>query len=86
MLDTSRKAGPGRLTLTGMISLEPLTIGRLVFAGDGGMARVYASSPTGARVSFGGSPQLFQTGASWQTVPFVNVQHPHDLVMGLGAS
>jgi hypothetical protein len=86
MLAGSRKVGPGRLTVTGMMSLEPLTIGRFVYAGDGGMERVYASSPTGQRVSFGGSPQLFQTGESYQGVPFVNVQHPHDLVMGLGAT
>jgi hypothetical protein len=86
MLAAARKAGPGRLTLSGMLSLEPLTVGRFVFAGDGGMARVYAFSPTGARVAFGGSPQLFQTGESYQQVPYVNVQHPHDLFMGLGAS
>jgi hypothetical protein len=85
MLAGSREAGPGRLTLTGMLSLEPLTIGHLVYVGDGGMDRVYAFTPTGERVRFGGSPQLFQTGESWQTVPFVNVQHPHDLIMGLGA-
>jgi hypothetical protein len=82
----TRGAGPGRLTLTGMLSLEPLTIGRLVYAGDGGMTRQYAFSPTGERVSFGGSPQLFQTGESYQAVPFVNVQHPHDLIMALGAT
>ena len=64
MLAGTRKAGPGQLTLTGMLSLEPLTIGRLVYAGDGGMERVYAFSPTGERVPFGGSPQLFQTGES----------------------
>jgi hypothetical protein len=86
MLDGSRKAGAGRVTVTGMISLEPFTIGRLVYAGDSGMARVYASSPTGARVPFGGSPQLFQTGESYQGVPYVNVQHPHDLVMELGVT
>jgi len=86
MLAGSRKVGPGRLTVTGMMSLEPLTIGRLVYAGDGGMARVYAFSPTGQRVPFGGSPQVFQTGESYETVPFVNVQHPHDLVMNLGAT
>jgi hypothetical protein len=62
MASGSRNAGPGRLTLTGMASLEPLTIGRLVYAGDGGMTRQYSFSPTGERVSFGGSPQLFQTG------------------------
>ena len=86
MLAGTHGAGPGRLTVTGMLSLEPLTIGRLVYAGDGSMARVYSFSPTGQRVAFGGSPQLFQTGESWQGVPLVNVQHPHDLVMGLGVT
>jgi hypothetical protein len=86
MLAGTRKAGPGHLTLTGMLSLEPLTIGRLVYAGDGGMERVYAFSPSGERVPFGGSPQLFQTGESYQQVPYVNVQHPHDLFMSLGAT
>jgi hypothetical protein len=33
-----------------------------------------------------GSPQLFQTGESYQMVPLVNLQHPHDLLMGLGAT
>ena len=86
MLAGSRKTGPGRLTVTGMMSLEPLTIGRLVYAGDGGMERVYAFSQTGQRVPFGGSPQVFQTGESYQGVPFVSVQHPHDLVMNLGVA
>jgi len=81
MLSGSRKAGPGRLTVMGMLSLEPLTIGTFV---DAGGERVYAVSPTGERVRYGGSPQLFQTGESYQGAPFVNVQHPHDLVMGLG--
>ena len=35
---------------------------------------------------FGGSPQLFQTGESYQQIPLVNFQHPHDLIMGLGAT
>ena len=86
MASAAHKAGPGHLTLMAMLSLEPLTVGRLVYAGDGGMQRVFASSQTGAQVSFGGSPQLFQTGESWQGVPNVNVQHPHDLFMGLGAT
>jgi hypothetical protein len=86
MLAGTRKAGPGHLTVTGMLSLEPLTIGRFVYAGDDGMEGVYAFSPTGQRVPFGGSPQLFQTGESWQGAPFVNVQHPHDLIMGLGVT
>jgi hypothetical protein len=33
-----------------------------------------------------GSPQLFQTGESYKQVPLVNYQHPHDLVMALGAT
>jgi hypothetical protein len=32
-----------------------------------------------------GSPQLFQTGESYEGAPLVNFQHPHDLIMGLGA-
>lgn len=86
MASGSRKAGPGRLTLNGMMSLEPLTIGRLVWAGDGGGTRAYSYSPTGEQKPFGGSPQLFQTGESYLGAPLVNVQHPHDLFMGLGAT
>ena len=86
MLSGSRKVGPGRLTLTGMMSLEPLTIGRLVWAGDGGGTRAYSYSSTGEQKPFGGSPQLFQTGESYLGSPLVNVQHPHDLFMGLGAT
>lgn len=33
-----------------------------------------------------GSPQLFQTGESYKGTPLVNLQHPHDLLMGLGAT
>ena len=33
-----------------------------------------------------GSPQLFQTGETYQGVPLVNYQHPHDLFMELGAT
>jgi hypothetical protein len=33
-----------------------------------------------------GSPQVFQTGETYQQAPLVDYQHPHDLVMGLGAS
>ena len=86
MVSGSHKAGPGQLTLNGMFSAEPLTIGRLVWAGDDGKQRVYAYSQTGEQVPFGGSPQLFQTGESYQGVPFVNVQHPHDLFMEVGAT
>jgi len=33
-----------------------------------------------------GSPQLFQTGESYRQTPLVNYQHPHDLLMALGAT
>jgi hypothetical protein len=33
-----------------------------------------------------GSPQLFQTGESYNRTPLLNYQHPHDLVMGLGVT
>jgi hypothetical protein len=33
-----------------------------------------------------GSLQLFQTGETFKHVPLMNYQHPHDLVMGLGAT
>ena len=68
-----RPLGDGRLIVSTMISLEPFTIGKLVYG-------------SGERIAAGGSPQLFQTGESYQRQPFVNYQHPHDLVMGLGAT
>lgn len=68
-----RPLGGGRLTIQGMLSLEPFTIGKLVYG-------------SGHSVSAGGSPQLFQTGESYQGAPLVNYQHPHDLIMGLGAT
>jgi hypothetical protein len=32
-----------------------------------------------------GSPQVFQTGEIFRGAPLIDYQHPHDLVMGLGA-
>jgi len=61
MLDGHRSLGPGTLTLSGMISLEPFTFHKI------------------------GSPQVLQTGETYQGLPLVDYQHPHDLVMGLGA-
>jgi hypothetical protein len=61
MLAGDRALGAGVIAVSGMASLEPLTIPGM------------------------GSPQLFQTGESYQGVPLVNFQHPHDLIMGLGA-
>jgi hypothetical protein len=84
MLDVSRTIGRGRLTLDAMLSLEPWTIGKLAYVGN-----------PGQRTNVGGSPQLFQTGESYlltnsaggeDRIPLVNVQHPHDLFMGLGAT
>jgi hypothetical protein len=33
-----------------------------------------------------GSPQVFQTGESYNGAPLVDRQHPHDLLMGLGTT
>jgi hypothetical protein len=73
MVSGTHDDNAGQLTLNAMISLEPLTVGQFVWAGN---TRVYP----------GGSPQLFQTGESYQQIPLSNVQHPHDLFMSLGAS
>jgi hypothetical protein len=83
MVDGSRMVGGGHLAFDAMFSLEPWTVGRLVYIGQ-----------PGQRTDIGGSPQLFQTGESYLQVvngvetraPLVNVQHPHDLFMGLGAA
>lgn len=68
-----RSLGAGRLMIQAMLSLEPLTVGKLVYGGSD-------------RITAGGSPQLFQTGESFQGSPIVNYQHPHDLFMGLGVT
>ena len=74
MLNGSRRVGPGRLFVNAMFSLEPWTVGRLVYSGDYRLPAV------------GGTPQLYQTGESFDQIPLVNYQHPHDLFMGLGAT
>jgi hypothetical protein len=61
--------------LHGMLSMEPLTIGRYVYRVD-----------DGSRVVAGGSPQLFQTGESYKGLPLAEFQHPHDMFMGIGAT
>jgi len=33
-----------------------------------------------------GSPQAFQTGETFRRAPLIDYQHPHDLIMGLGAA
>jgi hypothetical protein len=88
MLSGDRPVGRGTLTVQGMLSLEPWTIGRLVYAqgADGGAQRLFAIDSAGQRVAIGGSPQTFQTGESYLGSPLINYQHPHDLIMNLGAT
>jgi hypothetical protein len=88
MVSGERPVGRGTLTLNGMFSLEPWTIGRLVYGQGifGSAQRVYAYTATGQQVPVGGSPQAFQTGESYLGSPLINYQHPHDLFMGLGAT
>jgi hypothetical protein len=88
MLSGERAAGPGRFSVVGMLSFEPWTIGRLVYAkGDDGSAqRIYAFNNARERVPLGGSPQTFQTGESYLGAPLINYQHPHDFLMALGAT
>jgi hypothetical protein len=87
MASGARTLGAGRLSLMGMLSLEPWTIGRLVYAmGDNGNPqRVYAFNADRERLPLGGSPQTFQTGESYLGAPLINYQHPHDLFMEIGA-
>jgi len=87
MASAERQVGRGRLTLNGMFSLEPWTIGRLVYAhGLGGPERVYAFDSSGRQQPIGASPQVYQTGESYLGSPLINYQHPHDLFMELGAA
>src|SRR6476469_58121 len=87
MASGERAMGAGTLSVMGMLSLEPWTIGRLVYAhGIDGPERVYAFDGTGAQQPLGGSPQAFQTGESYLGSPLINIQHPHALVMSLGGT
>lgn len=54
--------------------------------GDGRLAVQSMLSLEPFTIPAEGSPQLFQTGETYQNVPLVNRQHPHDLVMELGAT
>jgi hypothetical protein len=83
----SRQLGAGTFTVNGMLSMEPWTIGRLVYAhGLDGPVRVYAFDSSGQQKPLGGSPQAFQTGESYLGSPLINYQHPHDLFMSIGAN
>ena len=74
MAGGERRIGAGQLAVRGMLSLEPLTVGR------------YTYMVGGSRFRSGGSPQLFQTGESFERRPLIDVQHPHDLVTALGTT
>lgn len=75
MGSAARSVGAGRLTVESMLSLEPLTVGHGVYRVDDGLG-------------FGapGSPQVFQTGETYKGLPITDYQHPHDFLMGLGAT
>jgi len=76
LMGTARRtARRGQVSVLGMLSLEPLTIGRDVYRVD-----------DGSHVDGGGSPQLFQTGETYKGLPLMEYQHPHDLIMELGAT
>jgi hypothetical protein len=57
---------------------RPAGPGRLIFSGMLSF-EPFTMAPEG-------SPQLFQTGESYNGVPLANLQHPHDLWMNLGAT
>lgn len=57
---------------------------RRLGAGQFGIDAMISLEPFSMPAS--GSPQLFQTGESYQQSPLVNHQHPHDLLMNLGAT
>ena len=55
--------------------------------GQKGLIHFSAMFSTDALIDGGnGYPLLFQTGESWQGVPFTDRQHPHDLLSELSAS
>ena len=62
MLSGDHAVPIGRLTVVGMLSLEPFTLKAI------------------------GSPQVFQTGEMYRGAPLIDYQHPHDLLMHLGAT
>jgi hypothetical protein len=69
-----RPVGAGQLAVSAMLSLEPLTTGHYVY------------TIGGSRFRAPGSPQLFQTGETFDGAPILDYQHPHDLITGLGAT
>jgi len=52
----------------------------------GRLTLMLMSSLEPATLHAGGSPQLFQTGETFQDRPLVDHQHPHDFVMNLSAT
>ncbi len=58
--------------------------GRSLAGGRLSVAAMMSFEPFTLRAQ--GSPQLFQTGETYRDLPLVHYQHPHDLLMGLGAT
>ena len=63
----------------------------VMFMGQHGLGRgrltlMSMSSLEAATFHKGGSPQLFQTGETFEGRPLVDHQHPHDFVMNLSAT
>jgi hypothetical protein len=54
--------------------------------GPGRLTLMLMSSLEAATLHAGGSPQLFQTGETFEGRPLVDAQHPHDLFMNLSAT
>jgi hypothetical protein len=54
--------------------------------GRGRLTLMLMSSLEAATLPAGGSPQLFQTGETFEGLPLVDAQHPHDLFMNLSAT
>lgn len=54
--------------------------------GRGRLTLMLMSSLEAATLHAGGSPQLFQTGETFEGLPLVDAQHPHDLFMNLSAT
>ena len=76
MLAGQRTVGPGTFAFDVMTSLEPFTLK---------ICQRLPNTPGCAHTGLG-SPQVFQTGEAFQGAPLIDYQHPHDLVMGLGAT
>ena len=69
-----------------MLSLEPWTVGRLVYSRGTTEAQRLFASTTPASASRSADRLSSSRPAKAIRAPLVNYQHPHDLLMGLGAT